>query len=165
MAVVGGQQGLGPRRQLADQLDHRVLACPAAGLEFVLYPLATVTRPTSDAGYLLNFNAGPALPPLTSLDPSDGPAFWYPIDRAITRQSGASLYGPPATQLFAELPFDGLLRFRAAGRGDIGSGGRTGFSARSVAAITESAVQVEVSKRLQHEGLGQACGGEVTEMK
>jgi hypothetical protein len=110
MAVVGGQQGLGPRRQLADQLDHRVLACPAAGLEFVLYPLATVSRPTSAAGYLLNFNTGPALPPVTSFDPSGAPAFWYPIDRAITRQSGASLYGPPATQLFAELPVDDLLR-------------------------------------------------------
>ena len=110
MAVVAGQPGLGPRRRLADQLDHRVLACPAAGLEFVLYALTTVRRPTSDAGYLLNFNTGPALPPVTSFDPGDGPAFWYPIDRAITRQSGASLYGPPAAQLVAELPFDDLLR-------------------------------------------------------
>jgi Domain of unknown function (DUF4111) len=32
------------------------------------------------------------------------------IDRAITRQSGASLYGPPATQLFAAVPFDDLLQ-------------------------------------------------------
>jgi hypothetical protein len=72
MAVVAGKQGLGLRRQLAGQLDHRVLACPAAGLEFVLYPLTTVSRPTSDAGYLLNFNAGPALPPVTSYDPGDG---------------------------------------------------------------------------------------------
>jgi hypothetical protein len=110
MAVVAGSPGLGLRRQLTGQLDHRALACPAAGLEFVLYPLTTVSRPTSDAGYLLNFNTGPALPPVTSFDPGDGPAFWYPIDRAITRQSGASLYGPPAAQLFAELPFDELLR-------------------------------------------------------
>ena len=110
MAVVAGSPELGLRRQLTGQLDHRALACPAAGLEFVLYPLTTVSRPTSDAGYLLNFNTGPALPPVTSFDPGDGPAFWYPIDRAITRQSGASLYGPPAAQLFAELPFDELLR-------------------------------------------------------
>jgi predicted nucleotidyltransferase len=110
MAVVAGSPGLGLRRQLADQLDHRVLACPAAGLEFVLYPLTTVSRPTSDAGYLLNFNTGPVLPPVTSFDPGEGATFWYPIDRAITRQSGAALYGPPAAQLFAELPFDELLR-------------------------------------------------------
>jgi hypothetical protein len=92
------------------KLDHRVLVCPAAGLEFVLYPLTTVSRPSVDAGYVLNFNTGAALPPVTSFDPGDGPAFWYTIDRAITRQSGASLYGPPARQLFAAVPFDDLLR-------------------------------------------------------
>ncbi len=110
MAVVAGSPDLSLRRQLVSQLDHRVLACPAAGLEFVLYPLTTVSRPTLDAGYLLNFNTGSALPPATSFDPGDGPAFWYAIDRSITRQSGASLWGPPAPQLFAELPFDDLLR-------------------------------------------------------
>ena len=110
MAVVTGSPDLDLRRRLARQLDHQVLACPAAGLEFVLYPLTTVGRPTLDAGYLLNFNTGPALPPVTSFEPGDGPAFWYAIDRAITRQSGASLYGPPAPQLFAALPFDDLLR-------------------------------------------------------
>jgi Nucleotidyltransferase domain len=105
MAVVVESEGLDLRRRLAHQLDHRMLACPAAGLEFVLYPLTTVSRPSLDAGYLLNFNTGPALPPVTSFDPGAGPAFWYAIDRAITRQSGASLYGPPARQLFAEVPF------------------------------------------------------------
>jgi hypothetical protein len=110
MAVVAESEGLDLRRKLAQQLDHRVLPCPAAGLEFVLYPLATVARPTVDAGYLLNFNTGPLLPPVTSFDPGDGPAFWYAIDRAITCQSGASLYGPPAPQLFAALPFDDLLQ-------------------------------------------------------
>lgn len=110
MAVVAGSPALEVRRQLAAELDHRLLTCPAAGLEFVLYPLGTVSRPTPDAGYLLNLNTGPALPPVTSFDPGEGPAFWYPIDRAITRQSGASLYGPPAADLFAELPFNNLLR-------------------------------------------------------
>jgi hypothetical protein len=110
MAVVAGSEDPSLRRQLVSQLDHRVLTCPAAGLEFVLYPLTTVSRPTLDAGYLLNFNTGSALPPVTSFDPGDGPAFWYAIDRAITRQSGASLYGPSARQVFAELPFDDLLR-------------------------------------------------------
>ena len=109
MAVVGGSEDLDLRWQLVRQLDHQVLACSAAGLEFVLYPLTTVSRPTLDAGYLINFNTGTALPPVTSFDPGDGPAFWYPIDRAITRQSGASLYGPPALQLFAELPYEDLL--------------------------------------------------------
>jgi Aminoglycoside adenylyltransferase, C-terminal domain/Nucleotidyltransferase domain len=110
MAVVARSEGLDLRRRLARQLDHQVLGCPAAGLEFVLYPLTTVSRPTLDAGYLLNFNTGFALPPVTSFDPGDAPAFWYAIDRAITRQSGTPLYGPPPPQLFAELRFDDLLR-------------------------------------------------------
>jgi hypothetical protein len=46
----------------------------------------------------------------SEFDPGDGPAFWYAIDRAITHQSGASLYGPPAAHLFAALSFDDLLR-------------------------------------------------------
>jgi Aminoglycoside adenylyltransferase, C-terminal domain/Nucleotidyltransferase domain len=110
MAVVDGPGDLDLRRQFVRQLDHRVLACPAAGLEFVLYPLTTVSQPTVEAGYLLNFNTGAALPPVTSFDPGDEPAFWYAIDRAITRQSGATLYGPPPQQLFAAVAFDDLLR-------------------------------------------------------
>ena len=110
MAVVDGSQDLSLRRHLVRQLDHRLLACPAAGLEFVLYPLTTMSRPLVDAGYLINFNTGQALPPVTSFDPGDGPSFWFAIDRAITRQSGAALYGPPASQLFAALPFEDLVR-------------------------------------------------------
>lgn len=109
MGVVDGSPDLDLRQQLVRQLDHQELACPAAGLEFVVYPLTTVSRPTLAAGYVINFNTGPALPPVTSFDPGDGPAFWYPIDRAITHQSGESLYGPSAAQLFAALPFEDLL--------------------------------------------------------
>jgi Domain of unknown function (DUF4111)/Nucleotidyltransferase domain len=110
MAVVTGSESVDLRRQLARQLDHQLLICPAAGLEFVLYPRSTVTRPTLDAGYLLNLNTGAALPPVKSFDPGDGPAFWYPIDRAIARQSGTALYGPPAQELFTAVSFDDLLR-------------------------------------------------------
>ncbi|HEX5907879.1 MAG TPA: aminoglycoside adenylyltransferase domain-containing protein [Propionibacteriaceae bacterium] len=107
MAVVADSPDLDLRRQLVRQLDHQVLACPAAGLEFVLYPLITVSLPTLDAGYLINYRTRVAAG--TSFGPGDGPAFWYAIDRAITRQSGASLYGPPALQLFAALPYEDLL--------------------------------------------------------
>jgi hypothetical protein len=99
MAVVARSQDFDLRRQLARQLDHQVLSCPAAGLEFVRYPLTTVSQSTLDAGYLLNFKTGSALPPVTSFDPGDAPAFWYAIDRVITRQSGTPLYGPPPTAL------------------------------------------------------------------
>ena len=109
MAVVDGSPDLDRRRQLVRQLDHQELNCPAAGLEFVIYPLTTVRQPTVTAGYLLNLNTGPALPPVASFDSGDGPAFWYPIDRAITYQSGDPLYGPPPADLFVALPFDDLL--------------------------------------------------------
>jgi hypothetical protein len=69
MAVVAGSPDLDLRRQLVPQLDHRVLTGPAAGLEFVLYPLTTVNRPMLDAGYLINSNTGSALPSMASFDP------------------------------------------------------------------------------------------------
>lgn len=75
MAVVSKSPSLDLRRQLVSQLDHQVLTCPAAGLEFVLYPLTTVSQPTLDAAYLINFNPGRALPPVTSFDPADGASF------------------------------------------------------------------------------------------
>ena len=110
IGVVSQSPSLDLRRQLVHLLNHQMLACPAAGLEFVLYPLRTVSQPTFDAGYLINFNTGPELPPVTSFDPGEGPSFWYAIDRAITYQSGEALYGPPPAQVFAALPFDDLLR-------------------------------------------------------
>jgi Nucleotidyltransferase domain/Domain of unknown function (DUF4111) len=230
MAVVDGSQDLDLRRQLVRQLDHRVLHCPAAGLEFVLYPLTTVSRPTLDAGYLINFNTGAALPPVASFDPGEGPAFWYPIDRAITRQSGAALYGPPALQLFAAFPFDDLLQVvitsveaqsdpqeghlldnavlngcrglsfaqdhrwyakvdaaeqtlpmagefaplvsAAIGSFEFGRQTATALDPDTVRAFLfevsrrlRSALQIELSKRVQHERLGQAGGGEVTQMQ
>jgi hypothetical protein len=230
MAVAAESPDLDLRRQLVRQLDHRVLHCPATGLEFVLYPLTTVSRPRLDAGYLINFNTGAGLPPVTSFDPGEGPAFWYPIDRAITRQSGAALYGPPALQLFAALPFDDLLRVVVASveaqsdpqeghlldnavlngcralsfaqdhrwYAKVDAAERTlpmvrefaplvsaaivsfGSGRRKTAQLDpdtvrafllevlqrlRSALPIELSKRVQHERLGQAGGGEVAEME
>jgi hypothetical protein len=87
---------------VAELLSDRVLPCPAAGLEFVLYPRDLVGRPTAAAGYLLNFNTGSELPSVCSLNSRASEGFWYAIDRAITAQSGHALYGPPASSVFAE---------------------------------------------------------------
>jgi hypothetical protein len=170
------------------------------------------------------------LPPVTSFDPGEGPAFWYPIDRAITRQSGAALYGPPALQLFAAFPFDDLLQVvitsveaqsdpqeghlldnavlngcrglsfaqdhrwyakvdaaeqtlpmagefaplvsAAIGSFEFGRQTATALDPDTVRAFLfevsrrlRSALQIELSKRVQHERLGQAGGGEVTQMQ
>lgn len=109
MAVVGDDAPLDLPRVLAARLDHRALSCPAAGLEFVLYPRTTAVSGTLDAGYVLNLNTGRELPSLMSTDPGDGPAFWYVIDRAIAHQSGHALLGPPASTVLQPAPFERLL--------------------------------------------------------
>lgn len=84
---------------------HESLPCPARGLELVAYREATVRLATPAAGYELNLNTGPAMPFRVSLAPGDGEAeHWYAIDRAILREHGRTLFGPPPRRLFAELP-------------------------------------------------------------
>jgi hypothetical protein len=109
MAVVEGHEGPETCLDLAVRLDHSRMPCPASGLEFVLYPKATVASPSTDAGYLLNLNTGPKLAPVADLDSSSAPAFWFVLDRAITAQSGEAVIGPPAPVLFQVPPAHQLL--------------------------------------------------------
>ena len=109
MAVVDGHQAPDTCLDLAVRLDHRRMPCPASGLEFVLYPSAIVTTPSTDAGYLLNLNTGPKLAPLADLDSTSAPAFWFVLDRAISAQSGEAVVGPPAAVLFRVPPAHELL--------------------------------------------------------
>jgi hypothetical protein len=109
MAVVKEPVGRKPCLETAERLDHKRLPCPATGLEFVLYPYATVTTATTEAGYLLNLNTGRELPPVVDIDPNDDPAFWFVIDRAITRQSGEALLGPPPQAFFGAPRWEQLL--------------------------------------------------------
>jgi hypothetical protein len=83
MSVVDGHEGPGACLDLAARLDHRRMPCPATGLEFVLYPRAVVTTPSTEAGYLLNLNTGPKLAPVADLDSSSASAFWFVLDRAV----------------------------------------------------------------------------------
>jgi hypothetical protein len=103
------------RHELARRLDHSRLPCPAAGLEFVLYPRQVVAAPSEAAGYALNLNTGADLPPTASLDPTSLPAFWFVIDRAVAYQSGEAVFGPPARELLVPLGWRQLLPFVAEG--------------------------------------------------
>jgi hypothetical protein len=94
---------------LATALDHRVLPCPASGLEFVLYPRATVTTAEPVAGYLLNLNTGAQLPAKVNRNPVDDQAFWYVIDRSIAYQAGRALYGPSPRQVLRPMAFERLV--------------------------------------------------------
>ena len=109
MAVVDGHQAPDTCLDLAVRLDHQRMPCPASGLEFVLYPSAIVTTPSTDAGYLLNLNTGPKLAPLADLDSTSAPAFWFVLDPAISAQSGEAVIGPPAAVLFRVPPAYELL--------------------------------------------------------
>ena len=101
--------GVGPVTDLVTGLDHRVLPCPATGLEFVLYPRATVVSAEPVVGYLLNLNTGAQLPAKVSRNAADDEAYWYVIDRSITYQADTALYGPPPRQVMRAMIFERLL--------------------------------------------------------
>jgi hypothetical protein len=96
--------------ELAASLRHEALPCPARGLELVVYPESGVRVATRDAGYELNLNSGRAMPFHLSLAPGDGEEeHWFAIDRAILREHGRVLVGPPPQRLFAPIPRSTLL--------------------------------------------------------
>jgi hypothetical protein len=43
------------------------------------------------------------------LDPATEPGFWYVLDRAIAHRVGIAIAGPPAGEVFADVPRDALL--------------------------------------------------------
>lgn len=93
-----------PRRalpELAGALAHPALACPAAGLELVVYPVDFAGRPSGGAGYLMDLDTGPSLPERVSHDPEEAPAFWYVLDRSIAHQAGLPLFGAPVRDVIA----------------------------------------------------------------
>ena len=101
--------GDSPVTDLVTALDHRALPCPATGLEFVLYPRATVESAEPVVGYLLNVNTGAQLPAKVSRDAADDEAFWYVIDRSITYQADTALYGRAPREVMRAMTFERLL--------------------------------------------------------
>ncbi|RSZ61171.1 nucleotidyltransferase domain-containing protein [Corynebacterium hylobatis] len=100
------------KRELIARLRHSSLPCPARGLELVVYTVATTQSGTVEPGFELELNDGPDMAFRQTLQPADRPvadgAFWYGLDRSILHQSGLVLAGPPAAEVFAELPPDDL---------------------------------------------------------
>jgi predicted nucleotidyltransferase len=100
----------GDKVELVDALRHEALPCPARGLELVVYTKGVTREGTPDAGYELNLNTGLEMPFHSSFSPGAGDEHWYAIDRAIIREHGVALFGPPPRELFAPLPRHSLLR-------------------------------------------------------
>ncbi|MEU1968518.1 nucleotidyltransferase domain-containing protein [Micromonospora sediminicola] len=96
------------RRALVDRLRHEALPCPARGLELVVYRRDVAASGTPEPGFEVELNTGATMPFRATYDPADRPAadgrFWYALDRSILRQSGLTLLGPPAAEVFADPP-------------------------------------------------------------
>ena len=108
-AVVAAPLAPEAKRALVAALRHEALPCPARGLELVVYPLATVQAATSAPGFDLNLNTGERMDFRVDEAPGDIEGFWFAIDRAILRDHGIALHGPPVAELFAPIPREAVL--------------------------------------------------------
>ena len=97
------------REGLAARLSHPALACPVRGLELVLYAREDLADPLGPA-FQLNLNTGPRMAQHVAYDPSEDPRFWFVLDVAIGREAGRALAGPPAAEVFPDLPAPLVLR-------------------------------------------------------
>jgi hypothetical protein len=105
---------LATKQELVRRLRHEALPCPARGLELVAYRLDVARSGTAEPGFEVELNTGPRMDFRATYDPRDRPAadgrFWYGLDRSILHQSGLALLGPPAAEVFADLPAAELRR-------------------------------------------------------
>jgi hypothetical protein len=94
---------------LAAATRHESLACPARGLELVVYTAVVAASGTAKPGFELNLNTGAAIETRIDRDPAVDDAHWFAIDRAILAQRGLALRGPAAAEVFLPPPRDVLL--------------------------------------------------------
>lgn len=109
-AVCRVPRSMETKLEIGEALRHESLPCPAQGLELVVYTEARVREQTPAAGYELDLNSGRVMPFRLSVAPDDAVRHWYVIDRAIIRERGLSLRGPPAREVFAPFERETLLR-------------------------------------------------------
>ena len=103
-AVAAGALSHDAKQALVAKLRHEALPCPARGLELVVYPLATAQAGGGEPGFELNLNTGAGMAFRVDEEPGAIEGFWFAIDRAILRDHGVALAGPPPAQLFAAIP-------------------------------------------------------------
>ena len=93
-------------------LRHEALPVPARGLELVVYTRAAAGAGTTEPGFEVELNTGPAMAFRATYDPAERPAadglFWYALDRSILSGIDVGLLGPPASEVFADVAPDDL---------------------------------------------------------
>lgn len=109
IAVVREPLSLERKQAIVDALRYESLPCPARGLELVVYSEDAVRTASTAPAYELDLNTGETMPFRAAFDANRPDLHWFAIDRAIAREHGITLYGPPARELFAEIPRKRLL--------------------------------------------------------
>ena len=94
---------------LAERLLETTVNCPARGLEFTLYGAEAASSPANDAGFEVNVNGGPRMSRDVHLSWDAEPRFWYVLDRAIAHRLAIAISGPPAAEVFSDIPRQLLL--------------------------------------------------------
>ena len=108
-AVAVGALSPAAKQAIVAGLRHEALPCPARGLELVVYPLAVTRGGGGEPGFELNLNTGARMGFRVDEEPGEIEGFWFAIDRAILREHGVALAGPPPAELFAAIPRAALL--------------------------------------------------------
>jgi hypothetical protein len=95
------------KQELVGRLRHESLACPARGLELVVYRRAAAASGTAEPAFELELDTGARMDFRATLRPEDRPVedglFWYGLDRSVLHRHGLRLLGPPAGDVFADL--------------------------------------------------------------
>jgi hypothetical protein len=112
--VVDGSLDARHKDALVAALRHEAFACPARGLELVVYRREAAVSNDVAAGFELNLNSGRGLRWRLDAAPDVADLHWFAIDRSILRQHGLAIVGPPAREVFGDISRDRLLPLVAA---------------------------------------------------
>jgi hypothetical protein len=110
IAAVSGDALTHPQKQwVASAVVEVSAVCPARGVEFTLYRREVAGSLPQGADFEVNANGGPRMATAVHMDSASEHRFWYVLDRAIAHRSGLAISGPPARQIFADIPRRTLL--------------------------------------------------------
>jgi hypothetical protein len=107
--VVRGPLAPSEKATLVARLRHEALPCPSRGLELVVYTAAAAGSREVTPDFELNLDTGAGVAFRVDLEPDPTEGHWYAIDRAILREHGVPLLGPPPAAVFGRLPRPALL--------------------------------------------------------
>jgi len=114
VAVVCAAPLARPQKEaIVQALRHESLACPARGLELVVYRTAAAAAGGRDPGFEVELNTGARMDFRATYAgqdrrPEDG-TFWYAIDRSILAERGRAVSGPPAQEIFRSVSEPALV--------------------------------------------------------